>query len=618
MKQEENQEETKLLDVISVPKRDRRLLPHVPDPEGNRSPADRRGAKGIPADAKESFKRQQERLSIRYEADFDVVIIGNRRKKKHALQGKAVDISSTGILVALESDEEHYIVGQRAGLRFRIPPGTMPEPFESAVKMEAALVRMFTREQDGQKQLMLAFEFTRPLTEYFRRKRWGMSAFTVVGAVFAVACLTMLMRMENVIYYRYNLILYLYSLLAAVFLISRYLFGALYREVPVDPQYTPGVSIVIHGLTEEKWIERTILSCVDQDYPVDKLEIIIVADQASAEAVERVQAVIARIHHEGARFFTKERMSLRFMPENEGRRAALAEGAAHAKHKLVATVDAGSFLEPAAIRRLVQPFQDPQVGGVSGRMDVENKFTNSITMLQAVRYHSSFRIAKAAESKFDSVTSLSGSLSCYRKELILQYMDSGRNLKYTGQPGIIGDNRSLTNFVLRTHRTAYQDSAVCSVFVPSEKRALLMERMHAKRAWLRGSLRAGTFIWRKEPFMALFFYIGLLIAVTAPVIVVDYLVYEPIAHHFFPSGYLLGLLVMLLIMGLAHLLLRKSRLWLFGLIRCLFTELALLWQMPVAWVTCWKSPGGASGMPQLKAAEVSEHVNITVPETNHN
>ena len=36
--------------------------------------------------------------------------------------------------------------------------------------------------------------------------------------------------------------LYLYSIIAAVFLLSRYLFGILYKPVPIDIDYTPSVT----------------------------------------------------------------------------------------------------------------------------------------------------------------------------------------------------------------------------------------------------------------------------------------------------------------------------------------------------------------------------------------
>lgn len=586
---------------MTVPRGDRRALSNVPDPENIRTNPDRRGQRGDGQEAAERDAEYLDRirmLSLRYMADFDVSVAAENGKKRSGIKGRAVDISSTGLLVEFDPEVDIVEVGSRASLRFRIPPGTMPEGFESSVKIRATAVRMFVSERDSRERKLLAFEFEKPLTKYLKRKRWGYSVYLASTMLFFAAGFVMLLRAESLIYFKYNSLLYLYSLIAAAFLLSRYLFGALYRDVPINPDYTPGVSIVIPCFNEEQWIHRTILSCVNQDYPVDKLEVIVVDDRSTDGSAERIREVLEMVHREAERYSTKERVMMHVLPVNGGKREALVKGVEMAKHDLVVFVDSDSFLEPTAIRHLVQPFQDPKMGGVAGRTDVENKYTNSITKLQTVRYYIAFRIMKAAESWFDSVTCLSGPLSCYRKELILKHSDAWLKQKFLGQPATFGDDRSMTNFILKTHRTGYQDSAICSTIVPSKMDVFLKQQMRWKRSWLRESLRACTFIWRKEPFMALFFLVGLIVPIAAPVIVLYNLGYVPIVHHIFPGTFLMGLLMMAMLMSLAHLFFRKSRLWIFGLIFCVFYEFVLLWQMPVAWVTFWKSTWGTRETPQ--------------------
>ena len=537
-------------------------------------------------------------LSLRYMADFEVFIVAKGQHKKTGTKARAVDISSTGILVELPDQLGNFKVGDILCLQFGIPPSTMPEGFESKVKTDAVTIRLFKREVEGNEKQMVAFEFVQPLTDYFQKKRWGYSVYAASGLLFVAVLLIILMRAESIIYFKYNLVLYLYSLTAAAFLLTRYLFGALYRDVPVNPDYTPGVSIIIPCFNEEEWIHRTILSCMNQDYPVDKLEVIVVDDRSTDRSVEQIQQTIDRINREADRYLTKERLNMHVLEENGGKRVALVKGVEMAKHDLVVFVDSDSFLDPQAIKHLVQPFQDPRMGGVAGRTDVENKYTNSVTKLQTVRYYIAFRIMKAAESWFDSVTCLSGPLSCYRKELIVQHSEAWLNQKFLGQPATFGDDRSMTNFILKTHRTGYQDTAICSTIVPSDMGVFLKQQMRWKRSWLRESLRAGSFIWRKEPFMTLFFYIGLIVPIAAPIIVLYNLVYVPLVYHVFPGTFLMGLLLMAMLMSLAHLLLRKSKLWIFGFVFCIFYEFVLLWQMPVAWVTFWKSTWGTRETPQ--------------------
>lgn len=589
-------------EVMSVPRSDRRTLTNVPDPDQIRSNVDRRGQRIQTKSETESdtdYLNRIRMLSLRYMADFEVTV-STGEKRAVGIKGHAVDISATGLLVEFDpgTSTNQFEENIPVILRFRIPPGTMPEGFESKVRIQAQTVRAFERERDGIKRTMLAFEFDQPLADYLKRKRWGYSIYLSSTMLLFATLFVILLRAESIIYFKYNSLLYLYSLVAAAFLLSRYLFGALYRDVPVNPDYTPGVSIIIPCFNEEQWIHRTILSCVNQDYPVDKLEVIVVDDCSMDRSVERIQQVIDMVHREAERFATRERIQMYVLPTNGGKREALVQGVRMAKHDLVVFVDSDSFLEPTAIRHLVQPFQDPKMGGVAGRTDVENKFTNSITKLQTVRYYIAFRIMKAAEAWFDSVTCLSGPLSCYRKELIEQHTEAWLTQKFLGQPATFGDDRSMTNFILKTHRTGYQDSAICSTIVPSRMDVFLKQQMRWKRSWLRESLRACAFIWRKEPFMALFFIVGLIVPIAAPVIVVYNLLYVPIVHHIFPGTFLIGLLMMAMLMSLAHLFYRRSRLWIFGLVFCVFYEFVLLWQMPVAWVTFWKSTWGTRETPQ--------------------
>lgn len=597
-------------EVLAVPRTDRRTLSYVPDPEQIRLNADRRGNRAQqPGDdvSSSEYLNKLRMLSLRYEAEFEVWIVPKGKKKKAGIKGQAADISATGLLLRLPDDASGLEVGDTVKARFRIPPGSMPEGFESAVRMDAKVVRRATNSAESGEEHMLALEFEKPLTEYFQRKRWGYSVYSASALMFMAVLFIILMRAESIIYFKYNMVLYLYSLIAALFLLTRYLFGALYRDVPINPDYTPGVSVIIPCFNEADWIKRTILSCINQDYPVDKLEVIVVDDRSTDQSVQQIKDMIEVIHSEAERYATRERLSYTVLPENAGKRVALVKGVEMAKHDLVVFVDSDSFLDPMAIRHLVQPFQDPKMGGVAGRTDVENKYTNNMTKLQTVRYYIAFRIMKAAESWFDSVTCLSGPLSCYRKELIMQHADAWLNQKFLGRPATFGDDRSMTNFILKTHRTGYQDSAICSTIVPSQIKVFLKQQMRWKRSWLRESLRAGSFIWRKEPFMALFFYIGLIVPIAAPVVVAYNLMYVPIVHGIFPGTFLMGLLLMALLMSLAHLLFRKSRLWVFGFVFCLFYEFVLLWQMPVAWFTFWKSTWGTRETPQdIEAREKKE------------
>ncbi len=586
-------------DVLLTPREDRRKLSYAVDPDNIRNNLDRRGKEDDIDDnvsVEEAMTIQKK--GIRYITSFPIKLFCiNKKNKKEIINALVTDISATGLQIKVDNKSElnQILNTEMTKLKFRIPAGSMPEGFEMKVSIYAKQVRTFKDEDDN---IYVAFQFKEDLTNYSANRKDRLSLMLSSLFMLFIILFIMLMRIESVLYFKFNKILYLYSIMTATFLLSRYLFGALYKAVPVDVEFTPGVTVIIPCFNEEEWIQRTIISCINQDYPTDKLEVIIVDDCSTDSSVEKISEIVEEIHNEHSRFTTKERLSYIVMEKNGGKREALARGALVAKHELVVFVDSDSFLDPYAIRHLVQPFKDPKMGGVSGRTDVANTYTNGLTKMQSVRYYIAFRMMKAAEAYFDSVTCLSGPLACYKKQIILDHREEWLSQKFLGQKATFGDDRSMTNFVLRHHRTSYQDSAICSTIVPNQYKVFLKQQMRWKRSWLRESIIAGSFIWKKEPFMSLFFYIGLLVPILAPIVVLYNLVYVPLTENIFPTTFLIGLLLMAMLMSIVQLFLKKSTTWIYGLYFCLFYEAVLLWQMPIAVITFWKSTWGTRMTPE--------------------
>ena len=605
-------------DVLLSEKPDRRLLSNVPDKMGVRTNTDRRGKEDVVSsdheEASISYEQyeQDAKKGQRYLVDYKVRVdyVTQAGQSRH-VEARAVDVSTTGMLLKVAKDvSSEFVFAKTIKLSFEITPGSMPEGYEMRIKKLAAHYIRGIRKANG--DILYGLEFDQELAAYVSKKRKN---YMLAVSSFFLLCITLvivLMRAESVIYFKFNKYLYLYSIIAATFLLSRYLFATFYRPVKIDPDYTPGVTIIIPCFNEEDWIQRTILSCINQDYPVDKLEVMVVDDCSNDHSVDRIKEIIDQLKGTNDRYEVENRLSLKSVgpryeikdriryyvqPENKGKREAMAVGAKHAKHELLVFVDSDSFLDPFAVRNIVQPFKDKEMGGVSGRTDVANTYTNSLTKMQSVRYYIAFRVMKAAEGFFDAATCLSGPLSCYRKDLVLKYCDAWLNQKFLGQRATFGDDRSMTNFILRHNRTTYQDTAYCMTIVPKNYNMFLKQQMRWKRSWLRESLIAARFMWRKEPFMALSFYMGLLVPIAAPVIVLYNLIYVPLLHRVFPTTFIVGMLMMAMLMSMAQLFLRRSTTWIFGIWFCIYYEAVLLWQMPIAWFTFWKSTWGTRMTP---------------------
>lgn len=596
MRERYKKKKGRMEDVLLKPKEDRRKLSNVPDKTNTRSNIDRRNITEIDRNTDMEAFIKSAKSGIRYQVDYDVLLILKDKKgKKRKIHTRGIDISASGIL--LRCNEEKWLeaveYAEKIWIKFEITPGSMPEGYEMKVKIPVHFVRAVKTDEET----MGGFAFEKTLAQYAAKRKDAMMLTTASILITFICVFIVMMRAESVIYFKFNKGLYLYSIIAATFLLSRYFFGAMYKVTPIDMEFEPGVTIIIPCFNEEKWIKRTILSCVNQDYPMDKLEVIVVDDCSNDHSVEKIKETIQELKSEGSRYEIENRVSYIVQRENKGKREALCEGVKVAKHELVVFVDSDSFLDPFAIRNLIQPFRDSKMGGVAGRCDVANTYTNYLTKMQSVRYYIAFRVMKAAEAYFDAVTCLSGPLSAYRRQIVLDHMEEWRNQKFLGQRATFGDDRAMTNIVLSHYRTGYQDTAYCSTIVPNTNKVFLKQQMRWKRSWLRESIMAGKFMWRKEPFAALFFYIGLFVPVAAPVVVVYNLIYVPIIQHIFPTTFLVGLLLMSGLMSVVQLLLRRSTTWWYGFVFCIYYELILLWQMPVAWFTFWKSTWGTRLTP---------------------
>lgn len=602
----DQKKEEPVQDILMRQSPDRRLLPHMPGKQ--------RSGKSRRAISDEEVKKYPylkffngEDANVRYDVRYPVNIYVNNSVA--AYSGYASDISITGMKLHTSLDAAKEIaLNKEVSLSFRIEPGTVPEGLEMKVKTSAhaawpsqevvqqKLADVHSGKLPPDTEFVFGMQFEHNLLEYSNRHHARSELMMACFLLFAICLGVLLMRAESVIYFKFNKYLYLYSIIASTFLLTKYAFGFFYRPVPADKNYTPGVTIIVPCFNEETWIRQTILNAMDQYYPQDKLEVIVVDDCSTDHSANVIRETITDIiEQEGPE--VAARISYILQPVNKGKREALALGAQHAQHELLVFVDSDSFLNPYAIINLVQPFKDEQVGGVSGRTDVANTYTNSLTKMQSVRYYIAFRVMKAAEGLFNAVSCLSGPLSCYRKDLVLKYSDAWLNQKFLGQRATFGDDRSMTNFILRHNRTDYQDTAICYTIVPNDYDVFLKQQMRWKRSWLRESLIAGSFMWKKEPFAALSFYMGLLVPIVAPFIVCYNLIYIPITHRVFPTAFIIGMILMAMLMSACQSLLRRSTTWLYGIWFCIYYEMVLLWQMPIAWFTFWKSTWGTRMTP---------------------
>ena len=388
-----------------------------------------------------------------------------------------------------------------------------------------------------------------------------------------------------------------YSVVVCAFIMSRFLFSLFYHPAPMPPgpPLEPTVAVVMPAFNEQDAVAESITSLLTVDYPREKLEIVVIDDGSTDDTLHEVERVAAGI----------DSVRVISFPENRGKRAAMAAGIRATSAEIVAFVDSDSALEPEALRRIVRGFAEPKVGAIAGHAEVQNSRESWIARMQAVRYFVAFRVCKAAESIFGAVTCCSGCFSAYRREAITPVLEHWEHQRFLGRPATYGDDRSLTNFVLRTWDVRYDELARSRTIVPTTFQVFLRQQLRWKRSWTRESLIVGRFIWRRTPLASIWAYLGIILPLVAPLVAVRAIAWQPlVAGAGAPFVYLIGIYAMALVYGLYYGLRhgRYDTLWVFGVLFVFFYLAFLLWQTWYAILTSRNSSWGT----RAAAAEVAK------------
>jgi hyaluronan synthase len=372
----------------------------------------------------------------------------------------------------------------------------------------------------------------------------------VVAALAGVVWL----KWQSMDFFWYTPFFYVYSVTLLAYLVSRFFISWRHRS-PVLGNYTPTVSIIISVRNEENAIARTVETCYRTDYPEQKREVLVV-DDGSSDGTPRVLKELQRRYPD---------LKICTLPPT-GKRAAMAEGVLKSSGEIIIFVDSDTFLFPDALRHIVCGFEDPTLGASAGYTEVENANANALTGLQEVRYYVSYRLLKSSESLFNCVTCCPGCLSAYRRKYVLEVLEPWFHQTFLGVPATFGDDRSLTNFILRKYRVIYNDLAVASTLVPETWGHYMRQQLRWKKSWLRETWIASRFMYKKHPVAALSFYSASLFSLLSPVMAARVVYLSLRGDHAVFLFYMLGLVLIGLLQSLYFLYKRPSPHWLLGML----------------------------------------------------
>jgi hyaluronan synthase len=375
----------------------------------------------------------------------------------------------------------------------------------------------------------------------------GLACVVLAGAIAAL-------KVHNLIWFWYAPLYQLYSVVVAAFIFSRVLISLFYRP-PKDHGHMPAVSVVIAAKNEEAHIADTIHHCFRSRYPSDRLEVIAIDDGST----DGTWAAMSALETQYPRF-----RAFRF-EKNKGKREGMAFGAEKASGEILVYVDSDSYVEPEGVYRIVQPFVNPNIGAVSGHILAFEEDDNFISKMEAARYYVAHRIMKAAESVFGVVTCCPGAFAAYRRSAVLRVLEPWLHQTFLGTRATFGDDRSLTNYMLRTHEVIYHSGARCGTYVPRTWRQFFKQQLRWKKSWSRETTIAMRLMYKKHPIAAVSYYLSILLTVFSPLMAIRALVVLPLMGSVHCWPYLAGLFLMYSFLCLLYCYHTRAKTWYYGL-----------------------------------------------------
>jgi cellulose synthase/poly-beta-1,6-N-acetylglucosamine synthase-like glycosyltransferase/peptidoglycan/xylan/chitin deacetylase (PgdA/CDA1 family) len=219
--------------------------------------------------------------------------------------------------------------------------------------------------------------------------------------------LSVVVRASDLVVSLLNLAFVILAALAVIRTIMLVVFARRHvrQPVPVSPARRarlPDVSIIVPAYNEQQGIAACLRSLAVVDYP--DLDIVVVDDGST----DNTAAVVAGLALPNVRLLRQP---------NSGKPTALGNGIRLARHDILALVDADTVFEPDALRALVAPFAQDEVGAVSGNTKVGNR-RGMLGRWQHIEYVMGLNLDRRMFDVLHCMPTVPGAIGAFRREAL--------------------------------------------------------------------------------------------------------------------------------------------------------------------------------------------------------
>ncbi|WP_298246033.1 glycosyltransferase family 2 protein [uncultured Christiangramia sp.] len=291
---------------------------------------------------------------------------------------------------------------------------------------------------------------------------WGYAFFILASALF----------LYRGAFFIYNLVLY-------------------FKYKPIESvsnEELPTCTVIVPAYNEGKQVYATLMSLAESEYPTEKLQLLAIDDGSKDDTWSWMQE---------AKKVLGDRVAIYQQPENKGKRHALYRGFNLGTGEVFVTVDSDSVVNADTLRNLVSPFVvNEKCGAVAGNIRVLNNEKALLPKMLNVNFVLSFEFMRSAESTLESVLCTPGALAAYRASAVFECLPEWINQTFMGKPSDIGEDRAMTNMILRQgQHVLFQRNAYAYTNVPEQYKGLYKMFIRWGRSNVRENIAMSKYVF---------------------------------------------------------------------------------------------------------------------------
>jgi len=256
----------------------------------------------------------------------------------------------------------------------------------------------------------------------------------------------------------------------------------------ISDKELPTCTVIVPAYNEGKQVWDTLMSLAKSDYPEDKLQLLAIDDGSKDDTWPWIIE---------AKKTLGDRLSIFKQAKNQGKRHALYRGFNEGSGEIFVTVDSDSIVKPDTLRNLVSPLiTNKQCGAVAGNIRVLNNKKALLPKMLDVSFVLSFEFIRSAESSLNSVLCTPGALAAYRRDAVFSCLPEWINQTFMGQPSDIGEDRAMTNMILKQgYHVLFQKNAYAYTNVPEKYSGLYKMFIRWGRSNVRENLAMSKYVF---------------------------------------------------------------------------------------------------------------------------